>query len=156
VVLTASPSREAPNAPSKAPMNSRVHARNINEATVAMAPPRMNGRRLPNLERHWSDLIPTYGCTRTPESGPAIQTRASKLFDRPKLRRYGLPLESSTAQASCSLFTRQPKIHPVTKVLRFADPPREMVSKMRYQLLLLSGAAARMSAFHGALTPLLA
>jgi hypothetical protein len=39
--------------------------------------------------------------------------------------------------------------HCLAQVFRPSDPPREMVSNMRYQLLLLSGAAARMSAFHG-------
>jgi hypothetical protein len=42
------------------------------------------------------------------------------------------------------------------KMLSFAHPPREIVSKIRYQLLLLSGFAARISAFHGAPPLLLA
>jgi hypothetical protein len=64
--------------------------------TVATAPPTIIGCLLPNLLVHRSDLAPTYGCTRTPESGPAIQTNASVSFEMPRLSKYGDPDDVST------------------------------------------------------------
>jgi hypothetical protein len=49
----------------------------------------MNGLLFPQGERHLSLLMPTYGWTRVPESGPAIQTKARSDLLIPKLSRYG-------------------------------------------------------------------
>jgi hypothetical protein len=70
---------------------------------VATAPPTMKGRRFPNRERHLSDLIPTYGCTSVPESGPAIQTSASRDLLTPRPSKNGEPLDNSTDQVICRL-----------------------------------------------------
>ncbi|KAI4140417.1 MAG: hypothetical protein L6R39_005809 [Caloplaca ligustica] len=49
----------------------------------------MKGFRLPILERELSLLIPMYGWTIVPESGPMIQTMASRALLIPSESRYG-------------------------------------------------------------------
>jgi hypothetical protein len=51
----------APNIPKKPETISLVHARTINEIIVAPVPPTIKGLRFPNLLRHLSLFIPTYG-----------------------------------------------------------------------------------------------
>jgi hypothetical protein len=123
-VLTASESGPAPNTPSVQLTISLAHANTINDMTVAAAPPTMNGRRLPHLLRQPSLLMPTYGCTTTPDSGPAIQTKASSALLSPSESRYGEPFDISTDQPIWS-------------------PNAPSVSKSMYQLdLVLSSSLA--------------
>jgi hypothetical protein len=89
VVLTASDSGTAPNIPNVQLTISLVHAKIINDMIVAIEPPTINGRRFPHLFRHPSLLIPTYGCTSTPDKGPAIHTKARSALFRPNESRYG-------------------------------------------------------------------
>jgi len=116
--LTPSESGAAPNNPRKPPTISLVHPRSISEMMVARAPPIMKGLRLPQRMRQLSLSMPTYGCTRVPESGPAIQTKAMRDLLRPRDSRYGEPLDISTDQAICK-------------------PPMLTVRRMRYQMLLV-------------------
>lgn len=71
------------------PTSSRAQARRKRETMVAAAPPIIKGLLFPHLDLQLSLLSPTYGCTRVPESGPAIQTRASKDLLKPSEMRYG-------------------------------------------------------------------
>lgn len=54
----------------------------------------MNGLRFPHRIRQLSLFSPTYGCTSTPDSGPAIHTSASNDLLTPRLNRYGYPVIS--------------------------------------------------------------
>ena len=58
VIATPRESEDAPKRPRMPPISSRVHESASSEMHVAIAPPIMNGRRLPNRERQRSDLIP--------------------------------------------------------------------------------------------------
>lgn len=68
---------------------SLAQANKNNDTVVDIAPPMMNGRLLPYLDLQLSLLRPTYGWTRVPERGPAIQTSASRDLLRPRDKRYG-------------------------------------------------------------------
>jgi hypothetical protein len=57
--------------------------------------------RRPHLNLHRSDIIPTSGCTMTPEHGPAIHTNESVDFGSPRDNRYGLIYANSTDQDIC-------------------------------------------------------
>lgn len=70
-------------------MSSFAHARIIKEMIVAIAPPTMNGLLFPHRILQLSLFSPTYGCTSTPESGPAIHTSASMALLMPKESKYG-------------------------------------------------------------------
>lgn len=78
---------------------SLLQARIMSEAMVAAAPPSMKGFLFPHGILQLSLSMPTYGCTRVPVSGPAIQTKAISDLLRPSDNRYGDPLESSTDHA---------------------------------------------------------
>jgi hypothetical protein len=92
-------SGSAPKSPKTPPTISLVQASINREQMVAAAPPSMKGFRLPHLIRQLSLSMPTYGWTKVPDSGPAIQTRAINDLLRPSDSRYGEPLDSSTDQA---------------------------------------------------------
>ena len=59
------------------------------ERTTPMPPEIMNGRRRPQELRLWSLSKPKQGWTRLPHRGPAIQTIAVNVFDRPREIRRG-------------------------------------------------------------------
>lgn len=88
-VFTPSDAGLAPKIPKKPPMSSFAQDSIMRDTIVAAAPPTMNGLRFPHRRRQLSLLRPTYGWTRTPESGPAIQTRASIALLIPRDSRYG-------------------------------------------------------------------
>src|SRR2546430_639341 len=83
------------------PTTSRVHANAMSAKMVAKPPPITKGLLLPHLMRHLSLFKPTNGCTKTPDSGPASQTRASMALLMPRDSRYGEPLDISTDQPIC-------------------------------------------------------
>lgn len=95
------------------------HASHSRDITVASAPNIMKGFLLPNGDRQLSLMMPTYGCTRAPVSGPAIQTIARKALLIPSESRKGEPFDSSTDHTIWS-------------------PPMLSVSKKRYSVLLCS------------------
>jgi hypothetical protein len=79
----------APKKPNMPPIISLDQERTMIETIVARAPPTMKGRLFPYLLRHRSLLMPTYGCTSTPESGPAIHTRARIALSSPRDNKNG-------------------------------------------------------------------
>lgn len=101
VIATPLDSLPTPNIPRMPPTSSRVHANAIREITVASPPLMMYGFLLPHLLRDLSLLMPTYGCTSTPESGPAIQTKARTVLLRPREIRYGYRCVSTCSRTSC-------------------------------------------------------
>lgn len=118
--LTASESLSAPNKPRIPPTISRTHDNARSDMIVAAAPVAMNGVRFPHFDLQLSLRIPTYGCTRAPERGPAIQTKAMIDLLRPNDNKYGVPFDNSTAHASC-------------------NPPILIVKSIRYQMDFDSG-----------------
>ena len=67
-----------------------VHPRTSKHAATITDPIIMKGLRRPYLDMQRSDTTPTIGCIISPDSGPAIQTREVRDFERPSLRRYGV------------------------------------------------------------------
>ena len=60
------------------------------EMMTPMAPPTMNGRRLPQRLRVRSLNMPTRGWTITPHNGAAIHTSAVNDLESPREIKYGL------------------------------------------------------------------
>lgn len=89
VVFVAEEFQATPKMERKPATISLAHARKKSDIIVEIAPPTMKGRLLPYFNRQLSLLRPTYGCTRVPERGPAIQTSASRDLLRPRDKRYG-------------------------------------------------------------------
>lgn len=87
VILTPFEAASAPKRPSVPVTISRVHAKATRETMVAAAPAIIKGLRFPHDKRQLSLIIPTYGWTSVPESGPAIQTNASSDLLIPKDKR---------------------------------------------------------------------
>lgn len=58
-----------------------------NPRTTPIVEQTMNILRRPHLNLHRSDIIPTSGCTITPENGPAIHTNESVDLGSPKDKR---------------------------------------------------------------------
>ena len=89
VNLTAGASGASPNAEKIPAIIARVQASASKLNIVAAVPATMNGFRLPHEMRQLSLRMPTAGCTRAPDSGPAIQTSAMMDLLRPSESRYG-------------------------------------------------------------------
>lgn len=87
VILTPFEAASAPKRPSVPVTISRAQAKATRDTMVAAAPAIMKGLRFPHDDRQLSLIIPTYGWTSVPESGPAIQTSASNDLLMPKDKR---------------------------------------------------------------------
>ncbi|KAK5628093.1 hypothetical protein RRF57_003808 [Xylaria bambusicola] len=75
---------------------SSVKPKSSRNSADIMAPVRMKGRRRPNLDVDLSAMVPTIGCTTSPDNGPAIHTSDVLLFVNPRERRYGVQYVCST------------------------------------------------------------
>jgi hypothetical protein len=90
--------------PNTTPTISLVNPNVSRDNATMRAPPMMKGRRRPHFDVHESDMAPTMGCVKSPERGPAIQTRDVLDFVRPRFRRYGV--QSSTGMERVSAYFR--------------------------------------------------
>lgn len=79
-----------PSPPTNAPTISRVKPSTSRHNDTITAPTIIRGRRRPQRDVLSSATTPTMGWTIRPDRGPAIQTRLTFCFDRPRLRRYGV------------------------------------------------------------------
>ena len=91
----------AASLPSSAPTISFVNPSVSKLNATISAPPAMKGRRRPHFDVQESDMAPTMGCVKRPESGPAIQTSDVLDLVRPRLRRYGVQSGARSRESSC-------------------------------------------------------